>query len=419
MENPHNLDRAKMSATININRISIYSLLNVDQSMISDASNVNRIMAALPNAGQFMISDLPIDLKKDSGMDKESMTSPTTKQALIPPQFAASAGKRGIKAKKHRCPECVNRFTTKDVLNVHIRSVHRRERNHICGKCGYAFFAKSELKRHLRRKTPCQPAISKSGEITDDTSTTMEISNFRMEMNLESLGDLDMGGEETAPLPPLPLPGKYNFETSQEYIDLETPMLIVAGSGKGPSMFLNDIDSDDQAPPSPYQSALENVQTQTQIQSQAHLNLQLEFEGWLEEESQVPPSSPREIMDRLFQVGFKQLDLDDLEGAENESETEVGREGEETSQVYPEPRVIKGKFECHVCKRAFSYRGNLHQHLNGGHTPHHCAVEGCIEAFRLESELRAHIMEIHYGMENTYAWSVSVHSSSNSIAADT
>jgi hypothetical protein len=292
MENPHNFDRTMMSATTNTKRIGIYSLLNVDQSMISDASNVNKIMAALPKASQSMIFGLPMDLEKHSEMDKESVASSTTNQALIPPHVAPTAGNNSIKDKKHHCPECVNRFATKIGLNVHIRSVHRREKNHRCGKCGYAFFGKSAFKRHLRRKTPCQPVITKPSEITDNTSTTMDISNFKMKMNPESLGDLDMVGEETTPWSPLPFPEEYNFETNQEFIDLETPMPIVADSGKGLSTFFNDIDRDDQTPPSPYQYALENVQTQTQIQSQAHLNLQLEYEGWLEEESQVPAFKP-------------------------------------------------------------------------------------------------------------------------------
>jgi hypothetical protein len=399
MENPHNFDRTMMSATTDIKRISIYSLLNVDQSMISDASNVNKIMAALPKSGQSMISDLPTDLEKNSEVGKESVASPTTNQALIPPHFTPTAGSRSIRAKKHRCSECVNLFTSKDGLNVHIRSVHRREKNRRCGRCGLAFFGTSRLNRHLRRKIPCQPAISTPGEITDNNSTTMDTSNFKMEMNFDSLGDLAMFGEATAPWPPLPLPEEYGFEMNQEYFDPETPIPIVAGSGNGPSTFFNDIDRDDQAPPSPYQYTFGNTQTQSQIQSQADLDLQLEYEGWLEEEIQVPPSSPSGIMDSLCQVDFEQLDLDALEGAGNESETEVEREGEETLQVHPEPRVINGKFECHVCKRAFIYRKSLHTHLNGGHTHHQCAVEGCTEAFRLESELMSHVLEIHYGMK--------------------
>lgn len=398
MENPHNCDRTMMSATTNIKRISIYSLLNVDQSMLSDAKNVNKIMATLPKSGQSMISDLPTDLEKNSEVD-ESVASPTTNQALIPPHFAPTAGSRSIKAKKHRCPECVNLFTSKDGLRVHIRSVHRREKNRRCGRCGLAFFGASRLNRHLRRKIPCQPAMSNSGEINDNTSTTMDTSKFKMEMNFESLGDLEMFGEATAPWPPPPLPEEYDLGIGQEYFDVETPMPIVAGSGKDLSTFFNDIDRDDQAPPSPYQYALENAQTQSQIQSQADLDLQLEYEGWLEEEIQVPPSSPLEIVDSLCQVDFEQLDLDALEGAGNESETEVERESEETPQAHPEPRVIDGKFECHVCKRAFCYRKSLQTHLNGRNTHHQCEVEGCTEAFRLESGLSCHVMEEHYGMK--------------------
>jgi hypothetical protein len=51
----------------------------------------------------------------------------------------------------------------------------------------------------------------------------MDTSNFKMEMNFESLGDLEMFGEATAPWPPPPLPEEYDLGIGQEYFDVETP----------------------------------------------------------------------------------------------------------------------------------------------------------------------------------------------------
>jgi Zinc finger, C2H2 type len=52
--------------------------------------------------------------------------------------------------KPFKCEEegCDKSFKEKGNLNGHVRSVHQRERNHVCA-CGIGFFAKSGLTQHI------------------------------------------------------------------------------------------------------------------------------------------------------------------------------------------------------------------------------------------------------------------------------
>ncbi|XP_039762023.1 oocyte zinc finger protein XlCOF15-like [Pararge aegeria] len=57
----------------------------------------------------------------------------------------------GAKRPISNCSQCDKTFTTPQNLRIHIRSVHVRERNFICDKCGMTFFTKTDQVRHKKR----------------------------------------------------------------------------------------------------------------------------------------------------------------------------------------------------------------------------------------------------------------------------
>ena len=61
------------------------------------------------------------------------------------------------KAAKHRdCQHCGQFFEGpywKTALDGHIRAIHLGERKNICDTCGKAFYSKSDMRRHIGKKT--------------------------------------------------------------------------------------------------------------------------------------------------------------------------------------------------------------------------------------------------------------------------
>ena len=49
---------------------------------------------------------------------------------------------------KYPCKQCNTELTTRSSLNLHVRSVHERIRNHECTLCGSKFRSESDLKVH-------------------------------------------------------------------------------------------------------------------------------------------------------------------------------------------------------------------------------------------------------------------------------
>ena len=51
-----------------------------------------------------------------------------------------------------QCPLCEKSFKIKHSLHQHTKIVHNKERNHECSDCGYKFFSRTKLNRHVGRK---------------------------------------------------------------------------------------------------------------------------------------------------------------------------------------------------------------------------------------------------------------------------
>ena len=49
---------------------------------------------------------------------------------------------------KFKCELCPYASMIRDHFNSHIKGVHEKARDHVCGECGYAFSEKGVLKRH-------------------------------------------------------------------------------------------------------------------------------------------------------------------------------------------------------------------------------------------------------------------------------
>ena len=77
--------------------------------------------------------------------------------------------------KSHKCPICGCVFTRKDVLKIHIDSVHEGKQPPLqCKVCDYATFRKSNLKQHItslhegkkpHQCTICDYKASQSGQL--------------------------------------------------------------------------------------------------------------------------------------------------------------------------------------------------------------------------------------------------------------
>ena len=51
-----------------------------------------------------------------------------------------------------QCPLCEKSFKVKHSLQQHTKIVYNKERNHECSDCGYKFFSRTKLNRHVGRK---------------------------------------------------------------------------------------------------------------------------------------------------------------------------------------------------------------------------------------------------------------------------
>jgi KRAB domain-containing zinc finger protein len=69
--------------------------------------------------------------------------------------------RRRHREKTEKCEDCNRTFTLKGLLNAHIKSVHKKEKDKICAHCGETFFLGSSFKSHVLRHTndrkfPCE-----------------------------------------------------------------------------------------------------------------------------------------------------------------------------------------------------------------------------------------------------------------------
>ena len=87
-------------------------------------------------------------------LSKESNTAITPEEETDETELSSNDDKihnrsdLEIRERKYKCTQCPFKTDRKASMNRHIKAVHKNIRNHICDKCGNAFFSKKDLIQH-------------------------------------------------------------------------------------------------------------------------------------------------------------------------------------------------------------------------------------------------------------------------------